>query len=66
MSDTPMCTWCASIGHTLVDCPIAPKPGVDFVFDDDGIAQGLKMVERFNKMENGEMVEDEQRNRKNG
>ncbi len=51
MSDTPMCTWCASTEHTLVDCPIAPKPGVDFVFDADGIAQGIKMVERFREME---------------
>ena len=59
MSDTTMCTWCASIGHTLVDCPIAPKPGVDFVFDDDGIAVGVDFVKRFRKMENGEMVEDE-------
>jgi hypothetical protein len=51
MSDTPMCTWCASTEHTLVDCPIAPKEGVDFVFDADGIAQGIKMVERFREME---------------
>ena len=59
MSDTPMCTWCTSTEHTLVDCPIAPKPGVDFVFDDDGIAVGLKMVERFNKMANGDFCSEE-------
>ena len=51
MNDTPMCTWCASIGHTLADCPIAPKPGVDFVFDDDGIAVGVDFVKRFREME---------------
>ena len=52
MSDTPMCTWCASIGHTLADCPIAPIP-------DELCGEGLKLVDRFRKMENGEMVEDE-------
>ena len=51
MSDATMCTWCGSTEHTLVDCPIAPKLGVDFVLDDDGIAQGIKMVERFREME---------------
>tara|TARA_Y100000310_G_scaffold62719_1_gene58001 strand:- start:32 stop:211 length:180 start_codon:yes stop_codon:yes gene_type:complete len=59
MSDTPMCTWCASTEHTLVDCPIAPKPGIDFVFDDAAHAEGLNLVNRFREMENGEMVEDE-------
>jgi len=44
MSDTPMCTWCASTEHTLVDCPIAPKPEVDSV-------EGLYWVKRFREME---------------
>ena len=52
MSDTQMCTWCGSTGHTLVDCLLAPKP-------DEMSAEGLKLVDRFRKMENGEMVEDE-------
>ena len=52
-----MCTWCASTEHTLVDCPIAPKPGVDFVFDDAAHAEGLELVDRFRKMEKG--IKDE-------
>ena len=55
MSDTPMCTWCASIGHTLADCPIAPKPGIDFVFNDDGIAVGLDWVNRFREIEDASL-----------
>jgi len=50
MNNAPMCTWCASIGHTLVDCPIAPELA-DTV--DANIVEGLKMVKRFNKMANG-------------
>ena len=50
MSDTPMCTWCASIGHTLVDCPIAPIP-------DEMCAEGLELVDRFRKMDKG--IKDE-------
>ena len=57
MSDTAMCTWCASTEHTLVDCPIAPKPGVDFVFDDAAHAEGLELVDRVRKMEKG--IKDE-------
>ena len=57
MSDTAMCTWCASTEHTLVDCPIAPKPGVDFVFDDAAHAEGLNLVNRFREME--KEIEDE-------
>jgi len=56
MSDTPMCTWCGDTGHSLSDCPIAPELA-DTV--DANIVEGLKMVKRFRKMENGEMVEDE-------
>jgi len=41
----------------LVDCPIAPKPGVDFVFDDAAHAEGLELVDRFRKMEKG--IKDE-------
>ena len=60
MNNAPMCTWCASIGHTLVDCPIAPELA-DTV--DANIVEGLKMVKRFNKMANGDFcredIEDE-------
>ena len=52
MSDTTKCTWCASTEHTLVDCLLAPTL-------DEVSAEGLKLVDRFRKMENGEMVEDE-------
>jgi len=47
MSNTLMCTWCASTEHSLSDCPIAPKPGIDFVFDDAAHAEGLNLVSRF-------------------
>ena len=57
MSDTPMCTGCGSTEHILVDCPIAPKPGRDFVFDDAAHAEGLNLVNRFREME--KEIEDE-------
>ena len=50
MSDAPMCTWCGSTGHTLVDCPIAPIP-------DEMCGEGLELVDRFRKMEKG--IKDE-------
>jgi len=50
MSDTPMCTWCASTEHTLADCILAPKP-------DEMCAEGLELVDRFRKMEKG--IKDE-------
>ena len=56
MSETPMCTWCGSTGHTLVDCLLAPT--LDEMSAEMS-AEGLKLVDRFRKMENGEMVEDE-------
>ena len=52
MSDTPMCTWCGSTGHTLVDCLLAPTL-------DEVSAEGLELVDRFRKMEKG--IKDEQR-----
>ncbi len=39
MSDAPMCAWCGSTGHTLVDCVLAPPP--------EPSSEGLNMVAKF-------------------
>ena len=60
MGENPLCVWCGDTGHSLSDCPIAPELA-DTV--DANIAEGLKMVKRFNKMANGDFcredIEDE-------